>query len=92
MQNTRVRVDSEAAASIHENGVVILHIGKGRVYAGNETGARIWRGIVQQQPLDTIASEISEEYQIPMPLACEHVGAFISELERHCLVQRQESL
>ena len=92
MQNATVRVDSEAAASIHENGVVILHIGKGRVYAGNETSARIWRGIVQQRPLHTIATEISDEYQIPMPLACEHVGAFLSELERHSLVQRQETL
>jgi hypothetical protein len=92
MKHVSVKVDLEAAASIHDEGIVILHIGNGRVYAANETGARIWRGIMQEQPLNTIETEISDEYQIPMPLACEHVGAFISELERHSLVQRAENL
>lgn len=92
MNDVRVTVDSEAAGSIHENGIVFLHMGNGRVYAANKTGARIWRGIVQEQTLETIATEISDEYQIPLPLACEHVGAFITDLERHSLVQRQENL
>jgi Coenzyme PQQ synthesis protein D (PqqD) len=89
MKNARVWVDSEAAASIHENGIVILHVGKGRVYAANETGARIWRGIVQEQSLNTIATKISDEYQIPITEAYEHVSAFISDLERHSLVQQE---
>lgn len=92
MSDVRVKVDTEAAGSIHENGIVILHIGSGRVYAANKTGARIWQGIVQEQPLEAIANELSDEYQIPVPVACEHVGAFISALECHSLVQRQENL
>jgi hypothetical protein len=92
MKDLTVRVDSEAAASIHENGMVILHTGNGRMYAANITGARIWRGIVQQQPLHTIATEISDEYQVPITSAREHVSAFISELERHSLIQRAENL
>lgn len=92
MKDVRVKVDAEATGSIHENGIVILHFGSGRVYAGNQTGACIWRGILQEQPLNTIATEISDEYHIPMPLACEHVGAFITELQRHSLVQRLENL
>jgi len=62
--DTKFIVNSEAAASIHENGIVILHLGNGRVYAANETGARIWRGIEQQMPFNAIADEISTEYQI----------------------------
>jgi len=92
MKDVRVKVDAEAAGSIHENGLVILHIGNGRMYAANKSGARIWRGILEEQPLNEIATEISEEYQIPMPMACEHVGDFVSELERHSLVQSQENL
>jgi hypothetical protein len=92
MKDVTVKVDAEAAGSIHENGIVILHIGSGRVYAGNHTGARIWCGILQERSLNTIANEISDEYQIPMALACEHVGAFITELQRHSLVHRQENL
>lgn len=88
----RLSVNFEATVSIHENGIVFLHIGNGRVYAANEVGARIWRGIVQQQPMTTIVAEISDEYQIPMTRVLEDVGAFMGELERHSLIQRQENL
>ena len=91
MKDATFKADSEAAASIHENGIVILHMGNGRVYAANETGARIWRGIVQQQSLHAIATEISDEYQVPITSAFEQVMAFVSDLERHSLVQRQEN-
>jgi hypothetical protein len=90
MKHVSVKVDPEAAASIHDEGIVILHIGNGRVYAANETGARIWRRIMQEQPLNTIAAEISDEYRIPITAACEHVDAFITELQRNSLVQLQE--
>jgi coenzyme PQQ synthesis protein D (PqqD) len=92
MNDVRLTVDSEAATSIHENGVVILHLGNGRVYAANETGAHIWRGIEQEESLKAIAAEISDEYQIPITSACEHIRAFIADLEHHSLVRRKESL
>jgi hypothetical protein len=92
MKGVTVRVDSEAAASIHENGIVILHTGNGRMYAANKTGARIWRGIMQQQPLRMIATEISDEYQVPITSAREHVSAFIDDLEGHSLIRREENL
>jgi hypothetical protein len=92
MNDGRLTVDSEAATSIHENGMVILHLGNGRVFASNETGARIWRGIEQEESLKAIAAEISDEYQIPITLACEHVRAFIADLERHSLVRQEENV
>ena len=92
MNNGRLTVDSEAATSIHENGIVILHLGNGRVFASNETGARIWRGIEREESLKAIAAEISDEYQIPITSACEHIRAFICDLEQHSLIRREESL
>lgn len=92
MNDGRLTVDSEAATSIHENGMVILHLGNGRFFASNETGARIWRGIEQNKSFKAIAAEISDEYQIPITSACEHIRAFISDLEQHSLIRREESL
>ena len=79
----------EAAASFHDDGIVILHTGKGRLYTSNGTGARIWSGIEQQLPLEAIAEEISGEYKIARATAREHTVSFMAELERHELIQRE---
>ena len=81
-------VNPEASAGIHEDGIVILHVGKGRLYTSNGTGARIWRGIELQLPLETIAEEISGEYRIAPAIAREHTVRFVAELERHARIQR----
>jgi len=82
-------INPEAAASIHDSGIVILHIGNGCLYSSNETGARIWRGVEEQLSLETIAAEISEAYQIATATAREHVVRFLAELERHTLIHRE---
>lgn len=82
-------VNPEAAVSIHDSGIVILHIANGCLYAFNETGARIWRGVEEQLSLETIAAEISAAYQIGRATAREHVVRFLAELERHALIQRE---
>jgi hypothetical protein len=81
-------VNPEAAASIHHDGIVILHTGKGRMFTSNQTGARIWRGIERQLPLEAIADEISGAYQIARTAAREDVTRFLAELERHTLIER----
>ena len=85
-------VNPEASASFHDDGIVILHTGNGRLYASNATGARIWRGLERQLTLDAIAEEISAEYQIPRAAAREHAIRFLSELERHTLIRREVAL
>ena len=82
-------VNPEAAASFHDDGIVILHTGKGSLYTSNGTGARIWRGVERQLPLEAIAEEISGEYNIARTTAREHTGRFLAELERHNLIQRE---
>jgi len=92
MNNGRLTVDSDAATSIHDDGIVILHLGNGRVFSSNETGARIWRGIEREESLKAIAAEISDEYQIPITAAREHIRTFVSDLEQHSLIRREEGL
>ena len=82
-------VNPEAAASIHDDGIVILHTGKGRIYSSNGTGARVWRGVEQRLSLDAIANEISGAYQIALTTAREHAAHFLAELERNMLIERR---
>lgn len=82
-------VNPEAAASFHDDGIAILHAGSGRLFASNQTGARIWRGLEQHLSLDAIAERISSEYQIAGTIAREHTIRFLSELEQQALVQRE---
>jgi hypothetical protein len=82
-------VNPETAASIHDSGIVILHIGNGQLYASNGTGARVWRGVEEQLSLEAIADEISDAYQIARATAREQVVRFLAELERHTLIHRE---
>jgi len=88
----KIAVNSEAAASIHDDGLVILDRRSGRLFTSNQTGARIWRGIERQLSLDAIADEIGSEYQIARITAREHTARFLAELERNNLVERRAGL
>jgi hypothetical protein len=90
IDDRRIIVGSEAAASIHDDGIVILHIRKGCLFTANRTGARIWCCIEQQLPFEAIAEKISSEYQIARTIAREHTAHFLAELERHSLIERAE--
>ena len=82
-------VNPEAVRSFHDDGVTILHAGNGRLFTSNETGARIWHGIEQQLPLETIAQEISSAYQIARTTAREHTLNFLAALEQQTLIKRE---
>ena len=86
----RFTVNPEATASIHDDGVVILHLGSGRFYTCNGTGARIWRAIQQRLSLEAIAQEISSAYEIALNTARQHTVRFVAELELHALIQQVE--
>ena len=66
-----------------------MHAGNGRLFTSNETGARIWRGIEQRLPLETIASEISSAYRIARTTAREHTLRFLAALEQQALISRE---
>jgi hypothetical protein len=89
LNDFKFTANPEACASIHDQGIVILHLGSGTMYSSNETGASIWRQIEQQLPLEVIAEQISGEYQIPHSTCREHVVSFLAELEQHALIHRE---
>ena len=82
-------VNPEAAASFHDDGVVILHTGKGSLFTANLAGACIWRGLEQQLSSEAIAKGISDEYQVAPGTAREHTVSFLAALERQTLIQRE---
>lgn len=76
-----------AAASYHQDGIVILHTGKGSLFSSNGTGARIWRGVEQQLSLDAIAQQLSVDYRISLATARQDTLNFLAQLQQHELVQ-----
>ena len=88
VHDREIKIGSDAAASIHEDGIVIFHTRKGRLFSSNRTGACIWRCIEQRLSLDAIAQKIGSEYQIAVTTAREHAASFLAELERHGLTER----
>jgi len=86
--NPELKISSDAAVSIHEDGIVILHTRKGRLFTSNRTGACIWCCIEQRLPFEAIAEKLTSEYQIAKATAREHAARFLAELERHSLIER----
>ena len=80
-------VSPEAVPSFHDEGMVILHAGNGRLFTSNQTGARIWRGIERQLSFESIAGEISGAYRITRTTAREHTLGFLRALEQQALIR-----
>ena len=89
ISNIKFILNPEASTSFHDDGVAILHTGKGRLFIANRTGASIWRGIEQQLSLEAIAKGISDEYQVAPGTAREHTLNFLAALEQQTLIQRE---
>jgi len=85
--DARITVNPDAAASLHDDGVVILDNRSGRLFRSNRTGASIWRCLERQLPLEAIADEISSEYEVAPAIAREDTGRFLAELERRNLIE-----
>jgi hypothetical protein len=86
--NDRVRLNPGATASMHEGGLVILHVPSGRIFTSNQTGARIWQCLEEQLPLEGIAAEIARDFGIDRAAALADAARFLAELERNGLTQR----
>jgi hypothetical protein len=89
MSNIKFVMNPEASTSFHDDGVVILHTGKGSLFTANRTGASICHGIAQQLSLEAIAKGISDEYQVAPGTAREHTICFLTALERQALIRRE---
>ena len=89
LSDFRFIVNPEANASIHDDGMVILHLGNGGFYTCNGTGARIWRAIERRLSLEAIAEEVSNAYEIALNTAREHAVRFLDELKLHALIKQE---
>lgn len=89
ISNLSFSLNPEATASAHDDGIVILHTGKGRVFSSNRTGALIWQAIERRRSLEGIVEEISNEFQIAATTARLHTLDFLCALERQALIERE---
>jgi hypothetical protein len=87
--NRCLAIPSEVQASVHDDGLALLHIPSGRVVLGNRTACRIWQGIAEGLSADTISAQISHECGIARELVQKHTSSFLADLERRGLVIRR---
>ena len=71
------------------DGIVFLHVGSGAVFASNFIGARIWRGLLDHNGLESIAADISGEYGVPREQVQQDAGGFVADLEARGLLVRR---
>ena len=76
-------------ASRHTSGVVILHVGRGRLFASNHTGAEIWWKLEERRSLGAISRDLSHRYGLSSDAAWAHTTQFVAALERERLVERR---
>jgi len=88
-QNQTLAVAPEVSASVHADGVALLHIPTGKVYLCNRTASRIWDGVVKGFTAEAICNELSRECGVGREVVEQHTFSFLSELERRRLVIRR---
>jgi hypothetical protein len=74
------RIAPDAKASLHSQGIVLINLTRGTVFAANRAGAIIWTGAVERWSLDRIAKSISSEFHIPAQAAHDDTAEFVAQL------------
>jgi len=82
----RFRAAPEVKASVHSEGVVLIHIGKGIVFSANRVGAMIWDGATKQWSIERVVRSISEAFQIPAHAVERDAASFLAELQAEGLL------
>src|SRR5213083_1255140 len=77
----RYRAAPEVKASLHSDGVVLIHPGNGTVYSANRVGAMVWQGAAAHQGMDQVTARISEAFDISGVIARRDAAAFVAQLE-----------
>lgn len=89
INGSHIRINREAAVSVHDGGVVILDNRRGRLYSSGPAGAYIWRCIEQQLPLEAIAESIHAGFHVDLTTAREHTARFVEQLHTNGLIERR---
>lgn len=67
-------------ASENPDGMVLIHLGKGTVFAANRVGATIWNGATEGQSLDQVSRTVSSKFHIPAETAQQDAVEFLAQL------------
>lgn len=81
-----LRLSPDVRASVHRDGLVVIHFGKGTVFSANRAGARIWTGVVEQWNAEDLMRCISDEFNITLEIARRDAAAFIDQLKSEGLL------
>ena len=76
-------ISADARVSLDQQGAVFLNSRSGIVFSSNHIGARIWKGLLDREGVETIAARISQEAGARLELVRQDTAEFIAELETH---------
>ena len=76
----RFRLSPSVRASICADGLVILDVDAGVVFAANAVGARIWQLVEQARTAEEIEQLLVSEYGIAPDRARKDTAAFLADL------------
>jgi hypothetical protein len=71
----------EVKASLHADGMVLIHHGSGTVFSANRVGAMIWQGATEHRSMGEMAESISGEFHLPRQTVEQDALRFLAELQ-----------
>jgi hypothetical protein len=74
------RVSQEVRASIHPDGVVLIHLGTGNVFTTNRIGAAIWIGLTDGWTNAAIIRLLTTEFNVARATAQRDADEFLRQL------------
>ena len=74
------RIASDVKASMHSDGIVLIHHGRGTVFSANRIGTMIWNGAQERWSLNRVAGSISKEFEVPAQTAQQDTLEFMAQL------------
>jgi hypothetical protein len=74
------RIAPDVKASLHSDGMVLIHHSRGTVFSANRVGAAIWNGAAERWSLDRVAGSISKEFAVPAQTAQQDTLEFLAQL------------
>jgi hypothetical protein len=78
---------SSVTSSVYDEGIVLMDLATGRLFAANRVGAAIWQALQGAQTSETIAANLSRDHGISFDRAEASTARFIAQLAAHALVR-----
>jgi Coenzyme PQQ synthesis protein D (PqqD) len=85
-----IRIANSVRASTSDDGLVLLDVAGGLVFAANPVSARIWQLLERQCSCEEIVHHVTADYDVPLDRARRDVEAFVDALRSRGLVLRTE--